>query len=134
LSYKVATTTIDNKIYDPFEILGIKLVGSDPFSFSQRPFDSKHKFVMVDSLHDAHVSTGYFREGHQVPLQETLQNIVSAEPLFSPYLLAHDSRSHPDKVKLTVNDTAESVAARFVDITKAYKSYGTFNGSYPKLN
>ncbi|KAI0052643.1 DnaJ-domain-containing protein [Auriscalpium vulgare] len=29
---------------------------------------------------------------------------------------------HPDKVKLTANDTAESVAAKFVDITKAYKS------------
>jgi translocation protein SEC63 len=29
LSYKVATTTIDNKIYDPFEILGIKSVGND---------------------------------------------------------------------------------------------------------
>ena len=45
-----------------------------------------------------------------------------------------NSRSHPDKVKLAVNDTAESVAARFVEITKAYKSYGLFIGGYPKLN
>jgi hypothetical protein len=26
LAYKVATTKVDNKIYDPFEILGIKSV------------------------------------------------------------------------------------------------------------
>ena len=31
-------------------------------------------------------------------------------------------RSHPDKVKLAVNQTAEDVAAKFVEITKAYKS------------
>jgi hypothetical protein len=30
--------------------------------------------------------------------------------------------SHPDKVKITGNQTAESVAAKFVEITKAYKS------------
>ncbi|THH32152.1 hypothetical protein EUX98_g2021 [Antrodiella citrinella] len=29
---------------------------------------------------------------------------------------------HPDKVKLTVNETIETVEARFVEITKAYKS------------
>ena len=40
------------------------------------------------------------------------------------YCVVHDSHSHPDKVKLTGNETAESVAARFVDITKAYKAYG----------
>lgn len=31
--------------------------------------------------------------------------------------------SHPDKVKLNVNLTIEAVEARFVEITKAYKSY-----------
>lgn len=41
---------------------------------------------------------------------------------FSHYV-AHYLRSHPDKVKLTGNDTSESVAARFVEITKAYKAY-----------
>jgi hypothetical protein len=30
------------------------------------------------SLYHAHVSTEYFREGYQVPFQETLQNIVIA--------------------------------------------------------
>jgi len=31
-------------------------------------------------------------------------------------------RSHPDKVTLAINQTAEDVAAKFVEITKAYKS------------
>lgn len=31
--------------------------------------------------------------------------------------------SHPDKVKLAVNQTLEEVSAYFVDLTKAYKSY-----------
>lgn len=31
--------------------------------------------------------------------------------------------SHPDKVKATINETVEDIANRFVDITKAYKSY-----------
>jgi translocation protein SEC63 len=31
--------------------------------------------------------------------------------------------SHPDKVKASVNETIEAIANRFVDITKAYKSY-----------
>jgi len=30
--------------------------------------------------------------------------------------------SHPDKVKLAINQTADEVAAKFVEITKAYKS------------
>ena len=30
--------------------------------------------------------------------------------------------SHPDKVRLAINQTAEEVAAKFVEITKAYKS------------
>lgn len=30
--------------------------------------------------------------------------------------------SHPDKVKISANDTIESIANKFVDITKAYKS------------
>ena len=128
LSYKVANTTIENKIYDPFEILGIGSVSNDPSA----PFASCIDLYWVGPLHHAHVFTGYFREGHQVPLQETLQNIVIAIT-FSPQLHAYDLCSHPDKVKLTGNDTAESVAARFVDITKAYKAYVDLNGGYPKL-
>lgn len=30
--------------------------------------------------------------------------------------------SHPDKVKLTANETMESIQEHFVNITKAYKS------------
>ena len=36
------------------------------------------------------------------------------------YSLYH---SHPDKVKLAVNQTIEEVSSHFVDLTKAYKSY-----------
>ncbi|KAH9037635.1 Sec63 Brl domain-containing protein [Lactarius pseudohatsudake] len=72
LSYKAATTTVDNKIYDPFEILGIKS------GISEKDIKAHYK---------------------------KLSKIF-----------------HPDKVKLIGNDTAESVATRFVDITKAYKS------------
>lgn len=31
--------------------------------------------------------------------------------------------SHPDKVKLSGNDTVDTIANKFVEITKAYKSY-----------
>jgi len=72
LAYRVATTKIDNKIYDPFEILGI-----------------------TSSTSEAAIKSHYKK----------------LSKLF-----------HPDKVKLTGNDTAESVAARFVEITKAYKA------------
>ncbi|KAI0301942.1 Sec63 Brl domain-containing protein [Multifurca ochricompacta] len=72
LSYKAATTKIDNKIYDPFEILGIKTSSSEK--------DIKSHFKKLSKTF------------------------------------------HPDKVKLSGNDTAESVAAHFVDITKAYKA------------
>jgi preprotein translocase subunit Sec63 len=34
--------------------------------------------------------------------------------------------SHPDKVKATANLTIETIQDRFVEITKAYKSYATF--------
>ena len=38
------------------------------------------------------------------------------------FTIIDSSCSHPDKVKLTVNQTAEEVASKFVEITKAYKS------------
>lgn len=72
LSYKVMNTTIENKIYNPFEILGIGSGTSEK--------DIKSRFKKLSKIF------------------------------------------HPDKAKLTGNDTAESVAARFVDITKAYKA------------
>lgn len=31
--------------------------------------------------------------------------------------------SHPDKVKISGNDTMDTIANKFVEITKAYKSY-----------
>ena len=43
--------------------------------------------------------------------------------------------SHPDKVKLAINQTAEDVAAKFVEITKAYKSLvGRPLAPFPCLN
>lgn len=67
----------------------------------------------------------YFGKGDQVPLQKALQNTVSILFIHSSLILlltADYLRSHPDKVKLTGNDTAESVASRFVELTKAYKA------------
>ncbi|ETW84592.1 molecular chaperone, DnaJ superfamily [Heterobasidion irregulare TC 32-1] len=72
LSYKVANTANDSKIYDPYEILGLTMGVTEK--------DIKSHFKKLSRIY------------------------------------------HPDKVKLTANDTAESVASRFVDITKAYKS------------
>jgi len=37
--------------------------------------------------------------------------------------LAKFSTSHPDKVKVTANLTIEAIQERFVELTKAYKSY-----------
>lgn len=72
LIYKIATTEVENKIYDPFEILGIR--------------------------------TG-----------TTLKEIKSHYKKLS-------RKYHPDKVKLAVNETIEAVEAKFVELTKAYKS------------
>ncbi|GBE78987.1 Translocation protein [Sparassis crispa] len=72
LAHKLATTTVINKIYDPFEILGL-------------------------------------RSG--VSLKEIKSHYKKLSRTF-----------HPDKVKLGVNQTMESVEAKFVEITKAYKS------------
>ena len=38
-------------------------------------------------------------------------------------MLAKFSTSQPDKVKVTVNLTIEAIQERFVELTKAYKSY-----------
>ncbi|TCD69184.1 secretory subunit [Steccherinum ochraceum] len=72
VAYKVATIENDQKVYNPFEILGI--------------------------------SSG-----------TSLKDIKSHYKKLSKVF-------HPDKVKLAVNETIEMVEARFVDITKAYKS------------
>ncbi|OBZ66644.1 Translocation protein sec63 [Grifola frondosa] len=75
LLYKIANTEIENKVYDPFEILGI----------------SSGTSIKEIKSHYKKLSRVY----------------------------------HPDKVKLAINQTMEAVEAKFVEITKAYKS---FNG------
>lgn len=72
LTYKVSTTKVENIVYDPFEILGIR--------------------------------TG------------------TAEKEIKSHYKKLSRKFHPDKVKLAINQTMEQVEARFVEITKAYKS------------
>ncbi|EED84394.1 predicted protein [Postia placenta Mad-698-R] len=72
LAYKVATTEVENKVYDPFEILGLRS-GVDVKAIKSHYKKLSRKF-------------------------------------------------HPDKVKLSINETIEAVEAKFVEITKAYKS------------
>ncbi|KAH9928945.1 Sec63 Brl domain-containing protein [Fomitopsis serialis] len=72
LVYKVTTTQVENKVYDPFEVLGL--------------------------------GTG-----------------VDVKTIKSHYKKL-SRKFHPDKVKLSVNETIEMVEAKFVEITKAYKS------------
>ncbi|CAL1701925.1 unnamed protein product [Somion occarium] len=72
VAYKVSTAEIENKVYNPFEILDIKNGAS------------------IKEI-----------KSHYKKLSKAL---------------------HPDKVKLNVNLTIEAVEARFVEITKAYKS------------
>ncbi|CAE6379020.1 unnamed protein product [Rhizoctonia solani] len=72
VAYNAANTKSDTKIYNPFEILGIKA------GTSEKDIKRHYKRLSV--------------------------------------------RFHPDKVKLIANQTMESVAAHFVELTKAYKS------------
>ncbi|KAJ3482277.1 hypothetical protein NLI96_g7099 [Meripilus lineatus] len=72
VAFKVATTEVHNKVYDPFEILGLK--------------------------------TG-------VSVKEIKSHYKKLSRVF-----------HPDKVKLTANQTMDMVEAKFVEITKAYKA------------
>ncbi|KAI0637606.1 DnaJ-domain-containing protein [Trametes polyzona] len=72
LVYKVVNSDTQNKVYDPFEILGIST-------------------------------------------SATVKDIKSHYKKLS-------RKFHPDKVKLGINETMEAVEAKFVEITKAYKS------------
>jgi len=75
---------------------------------------------------------GYSGERDQVTVQETLPEIV--RPMYAERLTTIDSpRSHPDKVRLAINQTAEEVAAKFVEITKAYKSSVGYPTATPRL-
>jgi hypothetical protein len=90
-------------------VLGVKLAYSPPSTL-----------VLYSQYLTSHSSVELFGKGHQVSLQKALQNTVSFHLFISHgSLIIH---SHPDKVRLTGNDTAESVAALFVEITKAYKA------------
>jgi translocation protein SEC63 len=76
LSYKVATTKIENKIYDPFEILGIRTVSNDfKWRSIAEPCYSHVNIILADISRSS--PAGYFGKGHQIPLQKALQNIVS---------------------------------------------------------
>ncbi|KAG8701223.1 secretory subunit [Ceratobasidium sp. 395] len=72
VAYNAATTKTETKIYNPFEILGIKAGTAEK--------DIKRHFKKLSV------------------------------------------KFHPDKVKLAVNQTMEEVSAKFVELTKAYKS------------
>ena len=103
LSYKAAHTDLENKVYDPFEILGISAVC----------------IIQCSTLCSSR-SVGSNNEGYQVAFQEAITRIVRV--LFHALAWKFISFSHPDKVKATANETVEAIANRFVDITKAYKS------------
>lgn len=72
LSFKVGHAELENKVYNPFEILGISTGATEK--------EIKSHFKKLSRVY------------------------------------------HPDKVKATINQTAEDIANHFVDITKAYKS------------
>ena len=73
LAYKVTTTKIDNKIYDPFEILGIKSVSlgcqSGISHRLQIPFNT---ISVVLFILTSHSFIEYFGKGNQVSLQKAL--------------------------------------------------------------
>jgi hypothetical protein len=135
LAYKVSTTKIDNKIYDPFEILGIKSVSLDGLT----SICSWLQTLSVQSAlcHSVSYITFIRRVLRKRPSSLTTKN----SPKYSEFPSLHSSlialthylHSHPDKVKLTGNDTADSVAARFVEITKAYKAYAVIYRNLPDL-
>ncbi|KJA18200.1 hypothetical protein HYPSUDRAFT_45520 [Hypholoma sublateritium FD-334 SS-4] len=72
VSYRASQLKVENKVYNPFEILGIKT--------STPEKEIKSHFKQLSKLY------------------------------------------HPDKVKVTLNNTIEAIQERFVEITKAYKS------------
>ena len=106
---RVSSPASESKLYDPYEILGIVKVCGRAAKLPQA-----NSFSCL-------LPPGYYREGDQVAVQETLPEIVRL--IYADHFPVIDlPRSHPDKVKLTVNQTAEEVASKFVEITKAYKS------------
>ena len=129
LAYKVATTKVDNKIYDPFEILGIKSVriASLTGTCSSLQSLSTSMSILWYSVSDITLISRVLRKKiSNLTLKSCPKYCKSSSHHFSRGV-ADCLHSHPDKVKLTGNDTADSVAAHFVDITKAYKSYAVIH-------
>lgn len=106
--YRVSQLKVENKIYNPFEILGIKTV--------------RHTYFCV-LYTSSYIYSEHTRKRDQIPFQTTLKNIVSDnQPGPSSHFISFMTNSHPDKVKVTANLTIEAIQERFVEITKAYKS------------
>ena len=60
---------------------------------------------------------GHYGEGDQVTVQETVSEIV--RPIHvERFTTIYSLRSHPDKVKLAINQTMDEVAAKFVESPK----------------
>lgn len=101
---RVRNAESDNKVYDPYEILGISAV---------RAVSPARRMALIRSP--------------RVPRRRKSSPFSRSFPKSSTYHRVCWARSdhvssHPDKVKATVNDTVEQIANRFVEITKAYKS------------
>ena len=109
MAYKTAGAKLDNKVYDPFEILGLSAV-SDVL-VSSIPLASSHR--LVNRVLQRRISN---------PILKSFQNYSASLFSFSVASVLNPP-SHPDKVKISGNDTIESIANKFVEITKAYKSY-----------
>lgn len=105
VTYKVAISKNENKLYNPFEILDINMVSIVTI-----------RYALVSEGSAGNVSKRY-----QIALQKAVEEIASTICFRSISRLI-PFHSHPDKVKLGLNDTVEAVQARFVEITKAYKA------------
>lgn len=107
LVYKVLTTEVENKVYDPFEVLGLRSV---------RSAHTLYMRSVVDCFGMQGVDVKAIKS-HYKKLSRKLY-------VYLHFIVSHISlpRSHPDKVKLGINETMAMVEAKFVEITKAYKS------------
>ena len=104
--YKVADVENENKLYNPFDILGISTVW---------PHSSVNFLIytiVLQGISEKEIKSHYKKLSK---LQCVLYYIHTCACQRVAY-------SHPDKVKTTVNQTIAEVEKRFIDITKAYKA------------
>lgn len=130
LSYKVAGAKIDNQVYDPFEILGLRSVSSSTCCLSSRSVI----FALYRENLERRLIVSQYLPISRV-LQKKKSNLTTrsfhacctypSHPN-SHLLYSTSIPSHPDKVKPSGNETIESIANHFVDLTKAYKSFVPF--------